>query len=287
MDWIVTQEEEGERLVNFAQAKMGAEWSRRQVKALIDAQCCRVNGMPEKRASLEIKKGDRVELRVPQEPRGDFWLRSKSILHEDEQLLVLDKPAGIVADDERTLEKMRKKWPGLTLVHRLDKNTTGVWLMAKNEAIARQLEDLFREHKIEKHYLAIVDRVPHHRTGRIEEPIAREFLPGGSYRWKVSKEGKPAVTEWKMEKKGKDLALISCYPLTGRTHQLRLHLKFIGHPILGDVFYTRKFTSKVKAERCFLHARSLKLPHPVTKQELFVVSHVPQDMLSVIETCMR
>ncbi len=208
-----------------------------------------------------------------------------SIIHEDEYLLVVDKPAGItvhaggVRDDEQTvLDGIRDKIydpesdrPGV--VHRLDKNTSGVLVVAKDPGTKSFLQQQFQQRKVKKHYIAAVQGVPDPKHARIDVPVGRH--PKNPLKRAVRPNGRPAITEYRARKIANDMSLLDVYPGTGRTHQIRVHLDYIGHPVLGDVLYD---ASHPKLNRHFLHAAELTFIHPDTHRHTTYAADTPTEL---------
>ncbi|MBR3233642.1 RluA family pseudouridine synthase [Candidatus Saccharibacteria bacterium] len=180
-------------------------------------------------------------------------------IYEDDNVLVINKPAGLLSmakgkyTEETTLEDY-----GL-LVHRLDRDTSGVVILAKNEATRTMLQKQFQDRKTHKTYVAIISGTLKHTGALIDLPIARNLKHPTTFQ--VDPNGKPAQTEyhvlWTGDATGNQLSLLELKPITGRTHQLRVHLKYLGHPILGDRVYGGQ-----PAQRLFLHAKSLEISIP-------------------------
>lgn len=253
--WEVTAEDSGKKLLAFLQTKFGATYSARQLKRSIENNRCQINGRTERFASAQLGKGDIVTFTPEQiEAKVSF---TYSPLYEDKDLLVINKPPGITS--EATAQEVKKKCPQAELAHRLDKDTTGALLFAKNPETLQRLFDQFKNHQIHKDYLAIVDNYPPKASGRIDNFFAKKHTYQGQTLWGSHPSGLRAITNWTLLKKGKDSALIHCQPETGRTHQLRVHLSEMGHPILGDYQYGKKFNCPYKPPRFMLHAWKLKV----------------------------
>lgn len=164
-------------------------------------------------------------------------------------------------------------------MHRLDRDTTGVLLFAKTAEALEAMVSLFRKHHVQKTYYALVAGVPKDKKGVVDNFLGKKHLYQGQTIWGAVSldKGLRAVTEWEIEKSGKHAALLRCSPKTGRTHQLRVHLSEMGHPILGDFQYCRTFTSPYQPARCLLHAASLSFPHPITQTAMTLTSPIPED----------
>lgn len=217
------------------------------------------------------------------------------ILYEDEDLLAINKTIGIIVHPgsgtgENTLVHALlhhtkgklslaggKERPGV--VHRLDKETTGVMLFAKTDQAYFKLIKMFAERKVNKEYLALVAGVPHLKSGSIKTPIGRDTRV--RVKMAVIPEGRPAHTDWVLEKSFGASALLRCYLHTGRTHQIRVHLSSINHPILGDITYGYRFKKEhgLEVTRVMLHSERIQFEHPVTKKEIQILAPLPQDFI--------
>jgi len=223
-----------------------------------------------------------------------------TIAFEDEHLLVVDKPAGLVVhpaagNRDRTLVNALLHHCGASLsgiggvarpgiVHRIDKDTSGMLVVAKTDVTHEGLAKQFAAHSIDRRYLAIVNGVPKTNGGTIDAPLARSSANRKKMAIVAEGRGKRAVTHWKRLEALRDAALVECQLETGRTHQVRVHMASIGHPLLGDPFYggSGKTHRKLLAELCFqrqaLHAARLGFIHPVTRHRLSFDSPMPPDM---------
>lgn len=235
-----------------------------------------------------------------------------NIIFEDDDLLVLDKPAGITVNKSDTTvgEETVQDWveknyhseinsvPEETdfrkragIVHRLDKETSGILLTAKNEASFIDLQSQFKERKVKKTYIALAHGKLPEDLGEIKVPVGR--LPWNRKRFGVMAGGREAVTKYKVISKyllkNETLSLLELYPETGRTHQIRVHLKYIGHPIFSDPLYAGRKTSRNDRKllsRVFLHANKISFSHPRTKDILNLESPIPTDLSSFLKSLM-
>lgn len=287
-EWKVKPGETGDKLQNFIRAKLG-DVSARQIKKWIESNLCRINGRTERFASAVLGAGDTVALDVVKtsvaEQSGTEGLASPDrILYEDFAILIYDKPAGLTSDDPRLLAILSNGRSGLALAHRLDRDTTGVLLFGKTPEALRGLEGLFKARKINKTYLAICDGIPKQHSGVIENYLGKLKVYQGQTLWgEVPKaKGSIAKTTWYCERKGSTACLMRCAPETGRTHQIRVHLSSIGHPILGDHQYGKDFRCPFRPKRCLLHALSVSFVHPETDQQLVVEAPIPADFLAAL-----
>jgi len=293
----------GERL-DRAIASSLPELSRSRVQSLLQAGRIHVDGKPG-RASLRLKGGERVEVSVPPpqpavpEPE-DFPL---TVLHEDRDLLILDKPAGLVVHPAAghargtLVNALLHHVSGLSgvggvlrpgIVHRLDKETSGCLVVAKNDAALRALQRAFQARTVEKTYLALVHgHLP--AAGRLDTLHARHPRDRKRFTGRT-RTGKPAVTTWRVRTLLHGAAVLEVGLETGRTHQIRVHLSELGHPLLGDALYggARKGDARVKAVqtrlgRQGLHAWKLSFPHPRTGKPVRCEAPVPADIREAIE----
>lgn len=205
-----------------------------------------------------------------------------TVIHEDEALLAIDKPAGLLAVPGRGADKqdclslrVQARWPDARVVHRLDMATSGLMLFARGPEVQRRLSRDFAARRIEKHYVALVDGRPAQPAGRIELPLAADW-PRRPLQKVDAAQGKPSLTEWQVL--GFDDRLqatrLALQPHTGRTHQLRVHLQAIGHPILGDALYAPAAV-RLRADRLLLHASELRLAHPLNGEPVVLRCKAP------------
>lgn len=253
------------KLLGFLRHKF-PEYSVKALKRAIDAKQCRVNGKIERISTREINPHDRVELNM------SFALPPPNVLYEDAFLVALNKPAGILS------ESLQDK--KLLLIHRLDKETSGVLLLAKTSNVLEKMIELFRTKQVHKLYLALVDGFVQKKEGTIESFLAKKGMKHGQSVWGSVKSGREkAVTRWVCLAKSKQASLLECTLVTGKTHQLRVHLSEMGHPILGDLVYGKSFTCPLEPARHLLHAVAISFCHPHTKKEIEIKAPLPEDFL--------
>lgn len=290
----------GERLDKIIVAHLGERVSRAQIQTLIKEGWVTVNGTPVK-AGIKLKGGEQIRLSIPPREATNTVQPEAialSILYEDDHLAVIDKPAGMtvhpgVGNESGTLvAALIARWPEIAqmniaekragIVHRLDKDTSGLIVIARADSIRRKLAAQFQERTVEKMYLALLERTPKTRTGRIEAPIARD--PNQRKRMAVVREGKPAVTEFEVidDDFREGQALVKVQLFTGRTHQIRVHMAFIGCPIVGDSVYGFR-KQRVGLKRHFLHAARLCFNHPHTGQRLCFDSPLPAGLQNTLD----
>ncbi len=209
-----------------------------------------------------------------------------SLAYEDDYILALNKPSGMDVEALQTFVKDNFKFKLSDsremrngLVHRLDKPTSGVILFAKSENVFFALQKQFADRVVQKVYIALVHGLMANEEGIIDAPVGR--LPWKRTKFGVFPEGRHAVTKFKVTKKFNDYSLLELYPKTGRTHQLRVHLKHLGHPIVSDPLYAGRKTlrSDIKTwPRLWLHAKSIEFVHPITRGKMKLEAPLPSDL---------
>lgn len=289
----------GLRLDQFV-AQVVPELSRTEVQRLIKAGHIRVNGWPAKPA-YHVAIGDRVEVVIPTPPPRTVEPESIPIrvLYEDADLVAVDKPAGMVVhpaygNTSGTLVNAAlARWPQMRrvtgeeragVVHRLDKDTSGVIVLAKTSAALKSLQEQFKARTVYKRYLALVDGIPSSSAGLISAAIGRD--PRQRKRMAVTRDGRPAETRYHLIEDYKTHALLAVEPLTGRTHQIRVHLAWLGYPIAGDRLYGRR-RQLLDLPRPFLHAAELHVDSPTTGARLHFVSPLPPELEEVLSMLRR
>lgn len=279
-EWVVSSEESGSKLLAFIVQQLGEEYSARSLKKMIEHNACSINGRIERFASTTVGRGDRVLLRFdqPRDSRSEVFDHSR-ILYEDESLLVYDKPSGINCDKEGILSLWKSTLPRIQLIHRLDRETTGALLLAKEPAAYHAIVEQFREFKVKKRYLAIVDKRISPSKGKVEDYLGKLKSYEGQTIWgkREREHGVYACTEWVRLAAQAEASLVACYPLTGRTHQLRVHLASLGNPILGDFQYGRQFVCSYCPPRILLHSESIEFYHPMKGNEIKITAPEPND----------
>lgn len=280
------------------------DYSRTQVQALIGEGRVLVNGEPSK-PGVKLKGGETVLITIPVEEAGEDFIVPEDIplkiLYEDDVIAVIDKPAGMVVhpgvgNDSGTLANaLLARYPELVdmqddedaegrlgIVHRLDKETSGLIVIARNIDALRHLMTQFRERTVDKYYLALVEKAPRTPNGIIDAPIGRD--PKQRKRMSVVRGGKPATTEFEVidDDFRDNRALLRLKLLTGRTHQIRVHLAYINAPIVGDQVYGYR-KQRVKMKRNFLHAAEIRFDHPVTGERLTFTSELPAGLKNIMD----
>lgn len=277
-------------------------WSRAQVQSLIRDGRVKVNGKV-KKAGYKCKGGETVNVIVPTQVKSLIEPQAidLNVVYEDEHLAVINKEAGMVAhpgagspagtlvnallarypqlaammDDPQTRER-------LGIAHRLDKGTSGLMAAARSKAALLDLMRQFRERSVDKGYLALLEKRPQSNRGRVDAPIARD--PRQRKRMWVHRDGKPAQTEFTLldDHFQGGRALVELRLLTGRTHQIRVHMAFIGCPVVGDAVYGFR-KQRLKLKRQFLHAHELAFDHPATGERLRFAAPLPPPLQNVLD----
>ncbi len=274
------------------------EFSRSWLQGLIQEGFVRVDGVVAAKAGQAVEDGDVVEVTVPPPEPSQLVPEAipLQIVYEDSHLMVINKPAGMVVHPAAghasgtlvhaalahvpELEGINgEQRPGV--VHRLDKDTSGLILMAKDDHTQHWLQDQFRLRKVRKIYLALVDGHPPTPQGRIEAPIGRDPAHRKQMAITSPEKGRAAISEYFTRQRFAEHTLLEVHPLTGRTHQIRLHLAFIGCPIVGDLVYGRKKPS-LSIARHFLHAAQLTVTLPGEQAPRTFEAPLPPDLQAVL-----
>ncbi|MDF1513570.1 MAG: RluA family pseudouridine synthase [Anaerolineae bacterium] len=290
----------GDRLDKMVSERF-PELSRSNVQRLISEEMIRVNNQLV-RASYTVRDGDSVSVVIPAARPVEIEPENLplSILYEDASILVIDKAAGMVVhpgagNPSGTLvNAVLAHCPDLKgvggvlrpgIVHRLDKQTSGVIVVAKDDRSIRHLQSQFKSRTVSKQYIALVHGNLEQSNGVIEAPIGRHKIH--RKRMAVTASGKVARTRWRVADRYQDTVhhlytLVDVDLLTGRTHQIRVHFSWMGYPLVGDEVYGPA-KSSCPAPRQFLHAAQLSLKHPDTGQEMTFTAPLPQDLLLVLQ----
>lgn len=288
-------ESDGIRLDKYL--ALNSEYSRSLIEKMLEAGFVLVNDKKEK-ASYKVKIGDLIEI------KDGFVLESDikpvhmdlNIVYEDDDLMVIDKPSGLVVHPgsgnyDNTLVNGLMDYTSdlsdvngderLGIVHRIDKDTSGLLLVAKNNKSHAILADYFKEHKnIKREYIALLCGVFPHDSATIDAPIGRDEKDRKKMTVTATN-SKEAITNMKVLKRYKDYTLVSCILETGRTHQIRVHMNYIGYPIYNDpVYNTRKATPFGQ----FLHSAKMDFVHPITKEKMHFESPLPKEFQDFIDS---
>lgn len=287
-----------QRLDKFLVERL-TELSRSRIQALIREGQVLVDGAAPRKAGQMLEPGARITVYLPPPQPSELIPENipLEIIYENADLLVVNKPAGMVVHPAAghragTLVHAAlahapeiegiggERRPGV--VHRLDKNTSGLILLAKNNATHRWLQDQFRMRKIEKAYLALVDGRPPTPSGRIEAPVGRDPRQRKRMAVVTPEKGRAAVSEYHTVETFAAHTLLEVHPITGRTHQIRLHLAFLGCPVAGDTVYGKRH-STIPLERHFLHAFRLKVRLRGEKNARLFEAPLPNELEAVLE----
>jgi 23S rRNA pseudouridine1911/1915/1917 synthase len=303
--------EDGEERLDVYLASRLKDLTRSKVQNLVKNGFVTVNDQPVK-ASYRLKRGDSVDLFIPPDTADDMKPEpiAFDILHEDSSLIVLNKPPGLVVHPApghptgTLVHGLLQIFPNLSgvgglqrpgIIHRLDKDTSGLMVVAKNDRVHRFLSEQFKGATIKKTYVALVHGDTKDESGEINLPIARHPKRRKEMAVLISG-GRRALTFWhKEETFVGNFALLSVSPRTGRTHQIRVHLSYIGHPIVGDPVYGYKknwwkkqpnLKNKVlpQIERQMLHAQRLEFVHPDSEDFCEFQAPLPEDMDHVLKS---
>ena len=292
-------EENNIRIDTFIAQKQ--DLSRVTIQRLIEKEKILVNGKKTK-PSYKVKIDDTItiEEEKPEETKIIAQNIPIEILYEDEDIVVVNKPKGMVVHPANgnpdgtlvnaVLAKCKGTLSGIGgkirpgIVHRLDKDTSGVIVIAKNDKAHIVLSEQIKNHEVEKTYIALVKGIAKENEAKINMPIGRSNKD--RKKMAVTKNGKEAITNFKVLKRFKksNCTLLEVKIETGRTHQIRVHLSEIGYPIIGDMVYSNG-KNKWKIEGQCLHAKSLKFKHPITKKEMKIEANLPKYLQEVIKEC--
>jgi 23S rRNA pseudouridine1911/1915/1917 synthase len=293
--FAVAAEKEGERLDKVILVH-APELSRGKAQQLIQAGAVMVNGCPCK-PSYRVKSGDQVTATLPEEPKPAVRPEPipLDVVHEDDHLLVVNKPAGMVVHPApghpggtlvnavlaccpQVADVGRPDRAGL--IHRLDKETSGLIVVAKDEATLVAMQRQFRRRKVAKTYLALVEGQVQPREGIVEVPLGRDRRH--RQKMTVERDGKEARTMYCVVEAFDRYTLLEVHPYTGRMHQVRVHLAWLGYPVVGDTVYGRR-RQRLLQERHFLHAAQLCFTHPATGEEVTFKAPLPVELFAVLE----
>lgn len=297
MEWIVSEADQGKRIDKFLTAELGKEYSRTQIQQWMKEGNVSVNDAVVK-ANYKLNADDHIVLGIPQvkEAKVEPEPIPLDIVYEDRDVIVVNKPRGMVVhpspghpngtlvnglmfhcQDLSGINGIKR--PGI--VHRIDKDTSGLIMAAKNDTAHASLAAQLKEHTVYRKYIAIVHGKLSHHQGTIDAPIGRHPRDRKMYTV-IERNSKEARTHFVVLEQLEDYALIELKLETGRTHQIRVHMKFIGHPLVGDPVYGRSKDSLMEGQA--LHAAILGFEHPRNGKYLQFEAPLPQEMKTVWET---
>jgi 23S rRNA pseudouridine1911/1915/1917 synthase len=306
---VVPPEIDGARLDRVL-TELFPDQSRSSLARLIEQGHVSVDTKQAAKTSQRVAAGQSISVNFPPPVPSDVVSQDLplTVLYEDEDLVVIDKPAGLVVHpaaghSDRTLVNALlfhvKDLSGVGgelrpgIVHRLDKDTSGVMVIAKNDRAHRALTEAWGTDRVRKEYLALVYGSPEKERGTINAPIGRD--PRDRKRMSIVKSGRAAITDYELIERLRYVSLLRCVLRTGRTHQIRVHLKHLGHPIVGDPVYSgpqwrgipdKKIQRAVASiHRQALHASKLRFPHPADGRVMTFEAPIPEDMRRVLLEC--
>ena len=296
IELTVAPEDDGMRIDAYLCAH--TEFSRSRISALMLEGAVSVDGEVQAKPAFKVTAGQRIALAVPQTRPVDVLPQNipLDILYQDADVVIVNKPCGMVVhpaagNEDGTLVnallyhvhdlsgiggEMR---PGI--VHRLDKDTSGLILIAKNDRAHAALSEQFKARTMEKHYRAVAFGNFPEDAGLIDAPIARH--PVDRKKMAIVSDGKPSQTEWKVMERLKGATYLDVHLLTGRTHQIRVHMHSIGHPLLGDRIYAPNIRTSVHIPRLMLHAYSLAFTHPTTGERMTLCAPLHEKFETTLE----
>ncbi len=288
---IKVEENEKIRIDKYLSEKL--DLSRSKIQKLIDNKKVIVNNKPVS-ANYKIKMGDLIE--VNDDLNYEINIEKENIpldiVYEDDYLLIVNKESGMVTHPapghytKTLVNALLYKFdissttdirPGI--VHRLDKDTSGLMVVAKNEKTHEKLSEMIKNKEVKRHYIALVEGVIQHETGTIDAPIGRDQYD----RQKMAVtdiNGKDSITHFKVLKRYKDKTLVECILETGRTHQIRVHMKYINHPVVNDPIYNKKKSDDFGQ---MLHSKSIEFIHPITKKEIYFEVEPPKEFMEKLK----
>ncbi|MBQ2622932.1 RluA family pseudouridine synthase [Candidatus Saccharibacteria bacterium] len=246
-------------------------YNRSTLQKFIESGFVKVDGVVAKKPNQKFVEGAYIELDVPEDMKNADV--EPDVIYEDDDVIVMNKPAGLLSEPrgqycpEKTLADFGY------IAHRLDRDTSGVVILAKTEGIQKFLKKQFQDRTVHKTYVAVVSGRPKLDEARIDLPLIRDLKRPTTFR--VDANGKEAETFYKVLKVNDKYSMVELKPTTGRTHQLRVHMKYLGHPILGDPVYGEE-----KADRLYLHARELEITLPSGERRIFK-AQVPREFNNV------
>jgi len=296
VELIVDAQDEGTRV--DAYLREHTTFSRSRVSALIQEGMLRIGNDVEVKPSRKLSAGEVLFLSIPQVREVEIVPQNIpiDILYQDEDIVIVNKPCGMVVhpaagNEDRTLVNALmyhvKDLSGIGgemrpgIVHRLDKDTSGLILIAKNDRAHVAMSEQFKARSTEKHYRAVAFGSFSQEEGLIDAPIARH--PTERKKMAVVPDGKPSQTQWRVIERLKSATYLDVNLLTGRTHQIRVHMQSIGHPLLGDVIYAPHVKISVHVPRLMLHAYSLAFDHPMTGKRMEISAPMPDKFTQTID----
>ena len=266
-----TPEDPEKKRLDHMMVEIFKSYNRSTLQKFIESGFVKVDGVVAKKPNQKFVEGAYIELDVPEDMKNADV--EPDVIYEDDDVIVMNKPAGLLSEPrgqycpEKTLADFGY------IAHRLDRDTSGVVILAKTEEIQHFLKKQFQDRTVHKTYVAVVCGRPKLDEARIDLPLIRDLKRPTTFR--VDANGKEAETFYKVLKTNDVYSMVELKPTTGRTHQLRVHMKYLGHPILGDPVYGTE-----KADRLYLHARELEITLPNGERKTFK-ARVPKEFDNV------
>ncbi len=297
MKYIVSFKENGERF-DKAVSLLNSELSRSYITKLIEEGKILINGKQEK-PSFKVKENDEIFIEELVDEKSDIKEEDipLDVVYEDDDILVINKPQGMVVHPANGhysgtlvnalmfMEDSLSSINGVIrpgIVHRIDKDTSGLLCVAKNDTAHHFLADQLKDHTMAREYMALVRGVIKENSGTVEMPIGRD--KNNRQKMAVTKEGKPAITHFSVVERFANHTLVKCQLVSGRTHQIRVHMSAIGYPVEGDPLYAGKNYDKLYKDGQLLVAYKLKLIHPQTKKEMVFEIPLPEYFEKVLDS---
>lgn len=294
-EFSVSEDLDGHRLDYAVSRELGL--SRNYSQHLIKQARVTLKNAQRVKPSLKLRLGDSITVNVPPPEKLDLEPEDIDfgVVYSDDDIIIVDKPAGLVVHPApghwrgTLVHGLLFRFPELGsmngverpgIVHRLDATTSGLMVVARNGLAQERLWADFKERRVSKTYLALAHGTPKKRTFRVDLPIARDPVVGT--RMTVAEWGRPSVTDFETLWSRCGASLMMCRLHTGRTHQIRVHLKAIGHPLVGDALYAPKRYSPFDPPRVFLHSWKLGIKHPRSGEEMTFCSHLPRELIDAI-----
>lgn len=297
LEWTVDAASAKDRIDKYVKAQMGEDTSRSQIQLWIEDGNLTVNGSPVK-ANYKIAAGDLIVLRIPEAEATEIVPEDipLEVYYEDSDVIVVNKERGMVVHPApghasgtlvNALMYHCKDLSGINgelrpgIVHRIDKDTSGLLMAAKNDKAHSSLAAQLKEHSVTRKYFALVHGNLAHDQGTVDAPIGRDPHDRKMYTV-IERNSKPAVTHFQVTERFGDYTLLELKLETGRTHQIRVHMKFIGHPLVGDPLYGR--SKGIRMDGQALHAAILGFVHPSSGEYLEFQAPLPQDMEDLLHS---
>ncbi len=297
MKYIVSFKENGERF-DKAVSLLNSELSRSYITKLIEEGKILINGKQEK-PSFKVKENDEIFIEELVDEKSDIKEEDipLDVVYEDDDILVINKPQGMVVHPANGhysgtlvnalmfMEDSLSSINGVIrpgIVHRIDKDTSGLLCVAKNDNAHHFLADQLKDHTMAREYMALVRGVIKENSGTVEMPIGRD--KNNRQKMAVTKEGKPAITHFSVVERFNNHTLVKCQLVSGRTHQIRVHMSAIGYPVEGDPLYAGKNYDKLYKDGQLLVAYKLRLIHPQTKKEMVFEIPLPDYFEKVLDS---